>query len=70
MDRDIKYSNWETLGMFLVNAAEGPPDKTTIEAYEIQYFLVPWSEGDWDELDEDWPEWKAFVEQLEGEKET
>lgn len=57
-----KYFDRETLGRFLVESALDGPSETTISWEEIGDFLVPWGLGCIEELDEEWPEFKKFVE--------
>lgn len=61
-DTHNRYWDWETLGRFLVESALNGPSGTTISREEIGDFLVPWGLGCADELDEEWPEFKRFVE--------
>lgn len=57
-----QYRNYKILGRFLVESALNGSSDTTISREEIGDFLVPWGLWCIEELDEEWPEFKKFVE--------
>lgn len=57
-----QYRDYKILGKFLIDSALNGPSDTTISREEIGDFLVPWGLGCIEELDEEWPEFKKFVE--------
>lgn len=64
-----KYWDYEVLGKFLIESVvDSAPGETTICRDELADFISVWTLGltlgDWQELDEEWPEFKKFVETL------
>lgn len=61
---DIHNEYWdcEATFRFLIDSALNGPSETTISREEIGDFLVPWGLGCANELDEEWPEFKRFIE--------
>lgn len=57
-----RYWDWGVIGRFLVKSALNGPSDTTISREEIGDFLVPWGLECIEELDEEWSEFKRFVE--------
>lgn len=51
------YENWELFGKFVCRYRELCGDG------ELSDFVRCWSYGEWDVLDEEWPEWGEFVNQ-------
>lgn len=47
-----RYEDWNKMLQFLLDH----PDEDTF------IFLKTWAHGEWDVLDRDWPEWKAFID--------
>lgn len=61
-DTRNKYWDWECTFRFLLDSALSGPNETAIFSDEIGDFLVSWGLGNANELDEEWPEFKKYIE--------